>query len=365
MARVSDIINELEAWAPPQVAWEKDNVGLQVGDSTLDVQGILIALELTTEVLHEAVQRNCNFLITHHPFIFHPLRDITADTPQGSLLMNLIRSGINLYTAHTNLDFSRNGVSFILAEKLGLTQLRFLHREGISMKKIAVFVPPDHVENVTGAMAQAGAGLLGNYEYCSFRLRGTGTYKPLDGAQPYAGSVGILEQAEEVRLEMVVPSWRLSPVIKAMVAAHPYEEVAYDVYPTESLNPNFGAGVFGYYEAPIGTDDFLSRIKSNLNIPSIRWTPGKSESVHIVAVCGGSGSDLLHTAIRCGADAFVTADVKYHTFHDARGKILLVDAGHYETELGILESIQTYLRNKFPDIKINVTGVNTNPIQYS
>jgi dinuclear metal center YbgI/SA1388 family protein len=365
MARVSEIMHAVEAWAPPQVAWEKDNVGLQTGDPAQDVNGVLIALELTQEILNDAVQQNCNLIVTHHPFIFHPIRNITADTPDGSLLLNLIRSGINLYAAHTNLDFSRDGVSFALAHKLGLSDLRFLHREASGMRKIAVFVPPDYVENVTGAMAAAGAGLLGDYEYCSFRLRGTGTYKPLDGAQPFAGSVGTLEQAEEIRIEMVVPAWRLSPVVKAMISAHPYDEVAYDVFTSEALNPNFGAGVFGHYPTPLGVQEFLSRIKSVLNTPTIRYTIGNSDTVRTVAVCGGSGSDLLRSALLSGADAFVTADIKYHTFHEARGNILFVDAGHYETEIGILDSIEKYLSDKFPRTRISVTKVNTNPIQYT
>ncbi len=366
MPQVKNIEAIMESWAPLRAAWEKDNVGLQTGDSDSEVRGVLVALELTSEVLHEAEELSCNFIITHHPVIFRPLSSITNTTAVGRLLLRCIRKNINVYAAHTNLDFTRDGVSFALAGKLGLENLSFLHREGGSMKKIAVFVPPDRIDDVSEAMSRAGAGLLGDYESCSFRTSGTGTYRPLDGARPYSGSVGKLETAGEIRLEMVAPVWNVPEVISAMIAAHPYEEVAYDIFPTESINPNFGAGVLGNYSSGISAEAFVDLVKDRLGVPAIRRSAGKGAPVRKVAVCGGSGSDLLPAAIRIEADAFVTADIKYHTFFDASDRILLIDAGHYETEAVILDRIVLKLKAALNDsTPVHLTKIRTNPILYS
>jgi dinuclear metal center YbgI/SA1388 family protein len=367
--RVRDIQKVIEAWAPRETAWEGDNVGLQVGSGDQKVQRILVALEITPQILSEARRKKVDLIITHHPLLFHPLRSVTDATDSGKLVQEIVRNGISVYSAHTNLDSVRNGVSFVLAERLGLTEVDFLQRSSSGMKKIVVFVPPDHAEAVAEEMSSAGAGVIGDYDRCSFRINGTGTFQPRAGASPFAGTVGALQNVPEVRLEMLVPIWRLQDVIQKMIEAHPYEEVAYDVYPLENQSGDSGSGAVGNLKQAVSLRQFLSRIKSSLEIRSLRFSGDLALEVRRVAVCGGAGGSLLPTAIREGADVFVTADVKYHTFQDARDKIAVVDGGHYETERPVLEAVVNRLRKAIKEkgekVEVALTSVVTSPVFYA
>jgi len=367
--RVQDIQEIIEAWAPREIAWEDDNVGLQVGSGGKRVQRILVALEITSEIIIEAKRKKIDLIITHHPLLFHPLRSVTDTTDSGRFVQEIVQNELAVYSAHTNLDFARNGVSFILAECLGLTDTDFLERNSSGMKKIIVFVPPERVEAVAEGMASAGAGTIGDYDRCSFRINGTGTFQPRSGASPFVGAVGNFEKVPEVRLEMLVPSWRLQAVIGEMLKAHPYEEVAYDVYPLENQAKDSGAGAIGNLKTSMSLRQFLNQIRAALGGRILRFSGHLTSNVRRVAVCGGAGGSLLPTAIKENADAFVTSDVKYHTFQDAREKIALVDAGHYETERPVLESVAERLRKtikeKGEDVKVFLTSVVTNPVFYS
>lgn len=367
MLKIKDIIKEMEDWAPPGIAWKQDNVGLQIGDPNEEVTGVLTALEATPEVVREALQKKCNLIITHHPLIFKPLRNLTPTTLSGKLALTIARNKLNLYTAHTNLDFTRDGVNFVLGNKLDLKDKEFLYQESGTIKKISVFIPRDYVEAVTNAMTKAGAGIIGDYEACSFQMNGTGTFRPLEGAQPFSGEVGKLQYEEEVRVEMVSPVWKTNAVLSAMIAAHPYDEVAYDVFPNEAIDPMYGAGVIGSLPESMQVDEFIAHVKKSVQIPAVRWTRGASTTIKRVAVCGGSGADLMQTAVQKKADAFITADIKYHAFHEAHGVIHLIDAGHYETEIYIVDAIVSRLNKIFQDKADNfyVTSLITNPIKYS
>ena len=365
---VRDIEEILEAWAPREVAGEGDNVGLQVGSPSKRVRRILLALEISDSVLQEAVQKKVDLIVTHHPLIFRSLRSVTDSDRAGSFVSALIRNEIALYSAHTNLDFTRNGVSFALARALGVRGVKFLSEISGSLKKVAVFVPQDHVEGVARRMAEAGAGIIGNYEYCSFRTSGTGTFRGMEGAKPFYGKIGNYETAEEVRLEMIVPRWALNQTLFAMKKSHPYEEVAYDVYPLENENSNYGAGTIGDLPRAIRLRQFLLHVRRSLTANGIRYTGILEEHVRRVAVCGGSGSELLGAAVQQNADVFVTADVKYHTFQEAQGKIALIDAGHYETEQVVLGAVADELRKAIRDrkqqLRVLTTRQGTNPIHY-
>ncbi len=367
MLNIKDIIKEIEDWAPPGIAWKQDNVGLQIGDPNEDVTGVLIALEVTPEVIRESLQKKCNLIITHHPLIFKPIQSLTPNSLSGDLALTIARNNLHLYAAHTNLDFTRDGVNFVLGKKLNLNEMEFLYQESGGLKKISVFVPHDYVEKVTNAMTKAGAGIIGDYEACSFQIRGTGTFRPLEGAQPFSGEVGKLQYENEVRVEMVAPVWKTTAVVAAMIDAHPYDEVAYDIYPNEAIDPMYGAGVLGSLPDPMPVDGFISHVKKSVGIPVVRRTSGASTTIKRVAVCGGSGSDLIRTAVHKKADAFITADVKYNAFHEARNVIHLIDAGHYETEIFIVEAIANRLKTKFKDqeTKFYPTKISTNPIMYS
>ncbi|MEE9225283.1 MAG: Nif3-like dinuclear metal center hexameric protein [Bacteroidota bacterium] len=365
---VRDIEEILEAWAPKEVAWEQDNVGLQVGSSSKRVRRILLALDISDSVLREAVQKKVDLVITHHPLIFRSLRSVTNSDRAGSLVSALVRNEIALYSAHTNLDFTRNGVSCALASALGVREVKFLSGISGSLKKVAVFVPPEHVDPVAQKMAGAGAGIIGNYECCSFRTAGTGTFRGMEGAKPFYGKLGTYETAKEVRLEMIVPRWALQQTLRAMKESHPYEEVAYDVYPLENENSSYGAGAVGDLPRPMRLRQFLVHVRRSLSANGIRYTGNLERRVHRVAVCGGSGSELLGAALEHDADVFITGDVKYHTFQEAEGNIALVDAGHYETEQVVLAAVADKLTRAIRDrrqrLSVLTTKKGTNPIHY-
>jgi dinuclear metal center YbgI/SA1388 family protein len=365
---VNDIGTIIEAWAPKGLAWERDNVGLQIGNGHHRVKKILLALDCSNDVIREAKNKKVDLIITHHPILFQPLKSLTTQNKIGSMVLELSSSKIAVYSAHTNVDYTMFGVSAVLAETLGLNNVSVLLPHKEIQNKIVVFVPHEHAENVMKAMAEAGAGVIGKYEYCSFRTEGTGTFRGTTNATPYIGKAGTLEQVQEVRLEMIVPQWKIHHVITAMKTAHPYEEVAYDVYPLSNESLQYGAGAIGELKRPMTLASFIGRIKRKLHARAIRCSSNPPATIRRVAVCGGSGSDLLSEALRQQADAFVTADVKYHTFHEAENVIALIDAGHYETEFPILKKLAGYLTNECSArgerIEVIISQQQRNPIQY-
>ncbi len=365
---VRDVEHILESWAPKEIAWERDNVGLQIGSHEKPVHKILVALDASEEVVVEAKQKKVDLLVTHHPLLFRAPKSITPSDRVGNVVFNLIQSDIALYSAHTNFDFTHGGVSFALAGQLGLENISFLVNGQGHLRKIAVFVPAEHVEKVAEAMASAGAGIIGQYDHCSFRTEGTGVFRGGEDAKPFRGKAGKLEQVQEVRVEMIVPRWNVSPVVRAILGAHPYEEVAYDIYPVENESVNYGMGAFGDLPQEVTLEKFLAILKEKLQVPSVRFVGEPHRQIKSVAVCGGSGSELLDAAILRKADAFVTADVKYHAFESARGTIALIDAGHFETEEPslnrLVEHLQHVIAQRREDVQVMQTSINTNPVQY-
>jgi dinuclear metal center YbgI/SA1388 family protein len=363
-----EIIKYLEAWAPKGIAWEKDNVGLQIGNPDDKIKNIILSLDLKEEVIDSAIKENCNLIITHHPLLFYPLKnlDFSKDI-NARMIERMIKNNITLYSAHTNLDFTKHGVSYQLAKKLNLKNIKFLKNLNENQLKLSVFVPLTHVDKVAESIYQAGGGMIGEYSNCSFRTTGTGTFKGSDQSNPSIGKKSVVESIEEVKLEVLVDRWKLNQVISSMKNAHPYDEVAYDIFPLQNDNVNYGIGALGELEVSIDIKEFLNFISSKLRISTLRYTRGNKKKIKSVAVCGGSGGELLNGAIKQNADAFVTADLKYHTFQDAEGKILLVDAGHYETEAPILDEIKNRLEsflNENKKIKVLKFEGSTNPIVF-
>jgi dinuclear metal center YbgI/SA1388 family protein len=342
---IADLIQSFEEWAPRWAAWEKDNVGLQIGSGQGRATKVLVALDVTQDIVREAIARKAELIISHHPLLFRPPTSITANDAVGRLVLQLAEHGISLFSAHTNLDFARNGVSTTLAEVLGLHNIRFLTPLKNSLAKIVVFVPEGHATQVLHAMAQAGAGMIGEYSSCSFGAKGRGSFLGSAASNPSIGRRGILESVDETRLEMISPRASVPAVVAAMKAVHPYEEVAYDVYYVENSNPNFGMGALGELPKPQTLAKFLKDIKHLLGCRALRFTGNPAQNIQTVAVCGGAGSDLISDAITARADAFVTADVRYHTFERAAGEIALVDAGHWETEHIILDRMAARIRD--------------------
>lgn len=361
-----EVIKYLENWAPKEIAWKNDNVGIQVGNTNKKITNILLSLELTADVLNQAINKNCNLIITHHPLIFHPIYKLELNNDStAKLIQKLIKKDITLYSAHTNLDFTKHGVSFQLAKKLELTNITFLKNQKSNKYKLSVFVPFAHVEKVASALFNAGGGIIGEYSNCSFRSEGEGTFKGSNLSNPAIGNKGRYEKVQEIKIEVLVDSWKIKNVLDVMLASHPYEEPAYDIYPLANINVNYGAGAIGTLAKELSPSAMLSLISKKLKTKSVKYAVGTGRKINKVAVCGGSGSDLISEAISNGADAFVTADIRYHAFHSAKGKILLIDAGHYETEIPVVNELQKKL-SKFvkgnSNIKILKFHGNTNPI---
>lgn len=367
---VAEIAFVLEEWAPPGTAQSYDNVGLQIGRPTQTVRKAVIALDCTPAVVQQAKDWGADLVITHHPLLFRPLDTLTDAGLVSATALALAESRIALYAAHTNLDAARDGVSFALAHALGLEDIRFLQPlDEEVLQKLVVFVPVEDADRVRRAMADVGAGRIGAYEGCAFETRGTGHFRPTTYADPHIGTAGGgPEQVDEVRIEMEVASWRLPAVLEAMRDTHPYEEVAYDLIPVKQPYRDAGIGTIGTLPTPEVLSRFLSRVSDRLKTPALRYVGDELTRVRTVAVCGGSGSEFTRTAIRAGADAFVTADITYHRYFDALGtdgmpRIALVDAGHYETEVVTEGMLREYLFDRFRAVEWRVASAPTSPVR--
>lgn len=366
---VQTITNLLEKLAPKRLAEKWDNVGLQIGSYQDTVQKILVALDLTEAVLAEAKAAGADFIITHHPFLFKPLQSLRTDMMPGRLVKEVILSGIGVYAAHTNLDLANGGVNDALADRLGLKETKVLRPYGHEeLEKIVVYVPKGYEDRVREAMTNAGAGWIGNYSDCTFQAPGIGTFLPREGTNPFLGAKGKLEKAEEVRLETIMPAAVRKKVVQAMLKVHPYEEVAYDIYPLLNEGEPYGLGRVGTLESPLDLPEFCRLVKEKLNIAFVRVAGELQRPVQKVAICGGAGSELLEAAKFAGADVLVTADVKYHEAQAAyHTGIAVIDAGHDATERVIVPVLCNYLREQLAllghEVDILASTVETNPWQ--
>lgn len=317
---------------------------------------MLVALDLSPLVVKEAVELGAQLIITHHPLLFRPLRNLRYDQPLGQLVQTLIQHGVMVYTSHTNLDVVDGGVNTVLAELLGLTEAEPLQVSGSEeLCKIVVFVPRGHEDVVREAMGRAGAGWIGNYSDCTFQTLGEGTFRPLAGANPFIGRVGHLEKVEEFRLETIVPAKRCHRVISAMLKAHPYEEVAYDVYPLLNQGRRFGLGRIGKLMEPLSVEGLINLVKQRLEIEQVVVIGPTERNISRVAVCGGSGGSLIQSAVGKGADVLITGDIKYHEAREAVSLgLTVIDAGHARTESVIIPALVRYLREHPTVIKADV-----------
>jgi dinuclear metal center YbgI/SA1388 family protein len=356
----------MEQLAPLELAEEWDNCGLQVGDPNRPVDRVLLALDMDEAVLAEAIDREAGLVITHHPLLFKGLKQIREDRGPGRLLSAIIRSGVTVYSAHTNLDSAPQGVNAVLARCIGLTGARVLRPGRERYLKLVVFVPLESVEAVREALAGSGAGWIGGYRDCAFMMQGTGTFRPLEGTNPYLGRTGELSRVEETRLETIIPARMAGSAVQAMLAAHPYEEVAYDLYPLENKASGSGIGRVGLLQEPVSFAVFTGRVKEALGLKGLRCGGDPARQVKTVAVCGGSGGDFWPLALGAGADVLVTGDIGYHGARDMLSAGLnFIDAGHYGTERLILEPVSDYLRDRCRaaglDVDVIVSGVCGDP----
>jgi dinuclear metal center YbgI/SA1388 family protein len=339
------IMDAMDKLAPRHLAEEWDNVGLLLGSPAQAINKVRIALDVTESVVTRAIADQVDMLIAHHPVIFKGLQQIRTDLPQGRLVAALLKADIAVYASHTNLDIADKGVNDVLARCFGLEAVEPLTVSSTeSLCKLVVFVPHSHADEVRKAIAGAGAGNIGNYSHSSFQTTGTGTFLPLAGANPYIGQQGRLECVEEVRLETILPERILRRVIKAMLKVHPYEEAAYDIFPVKNHGKVYGLGRIGKLTSPLTLEKFAHMVKARLGAAGLRLVGAPDKVVSKVAVCGGSGANLLHKAAFAGADVLVTGDVKYHEAQDALAAgLALIDAGHFSTEVPVLAPVRDYL----------------------
>lgn len=362
--RLAEIISQLEKLAPPSFQESYDNSGLITGNKQMEITGILVSLDCIEAIVDEAIANKCNLIVAHHPIVFSGLKKFNGKNYVERVIIKAIKNDIAIYAIHTNLDNVQAGVNAKICEKLGLKNCKILAPKKDLLRKFVTYCPADSAEKVRQALWAAGAGQIGNYDGVSFNLSGTGTYRGNENSNPVVGEKGKLMREPEERIEIIYASHQEGQILAALRASHPYEEIAYELFPIENKWQQVGSGMIGDLEKEVPLMDFLNFLKKAMKTDVIRYTPIAGKTVSRVAVCGGAGSFLLKDAISQGADIFVSGDFKYHQFFDGEGRIVIADIGHFESEQFTIELLSDFLKQKFPTFAIRQTGLNTNPITY-
>ena len=361
--KIADIVQSLDQLVPLSHKESYDNVGLLVGDTNFPLQGVLTCLDVTEDILLEAKEKECNLIVSHHPVIFSGLKRLTGATLQERLVLQAIKKKIAIYALHTNLDNVKEGVNGYAAKLLDLKECRILRPRQATLSKLEVFLPKEAYESVREALHRAGAGSIGKYSECSFRSEGVGTFLPDESAMPYVGTSAKLEEVKELRLEVVLPTYKEASVCRSLLKAHPYQQVAYYVTRLSNTDPEVGAGIIGRLPRSLSVEDFLHLLSNTFSTSCIRYT-SYSRPIEWVAFCGGAGGFLLEDALRAGVEAFVSSDMKYHDFFDTPSQIMCCDVGHAESEAHVKDVIRMALQKKFPNIAVKSTSLSTNPVHY-
>ena len=364
MIKIKEIARFLETQAPLALQESYDNAGLIVGNPETEVESALVTIDVTEAVIEEAIRNNSKLIIAHHPIVFSGLKKFTGKNYVERTLLKAIKNDIAIYAAHTNIDSAPQGVNRKIAEKLGLINCQVLQPVTGQLKKLVTFIPTKHVKPVSDAVFEAGAGHIGNYDSCGFTVEGTGSFRGNKQTNPFVGEKGQLHFENEVRFETIFPAWKQKNIIDALLKAHPYEEVAFDIYPLDNVFPTAGIGLIGNLTQPVDESVFLELLKKTFNTGVIKHTALLGKPVEKVAVCGGAGSFLLSAAISAGAGFFVSSDFKYHQYFDAENKTVIADIGHFESEQFTKELFYELLTKKFPKFAVRFSGVNTNPVFY-
>ena len=341
-----------------------DNAGLQVGLTDAEVTGVLLCLDVTEAVVDEAVALGCNLIVSHHPLIFSPLKRVTGATYVERCVIKALANGLAVYSAHTNLDNAPGGVNYRIAAKLGLQNVRILVPKEGALLKLSVYVPVAHADAVRSALFAAGCGNIGNYGSCSYNAVGYGTFEAGEGANPFCGSVGSLHKEEEVRIDTIMPAYIKGRVVKALMAAHPYEEPAFDIYPLQNSWNSVGAGIIGELPVAVGETAFLQQVKDTFAVGSVRHTGLLGKAVKRVALCGGAGGSFAGAAVAAGADVYITGEARYHDLFNYDGTMVVAVIGHYESEQFTMEIFKEIISGACPQVQVKTTSVCTNPIHY-
>ncbi|WP_430613576.1 Nif3-like dinuclear metal center hexameric protein [Flavobacterium sp. JP2137] len=362
--KIKQIIDILEEMAPLSYAEDFDNVGLLVGNPQQDISGILVCHDALEAVIEEAVEQKCNLIVCFHPILFSGLKKITGKNYVERAVIKAIRHDIAIYAVHTALDNHKEGVNKIFCEALQLTQTQILLPKTGHLKKLVTYAAVADAAALKEALFGAGAGRIGNYDHCSFTSEGTGSFRGNEASTPQLGTPGHLEMVAETKIEVTFEKHLESSILRALFAQHPYEEVAYEIYTLENSYQHIGMGMIGELETAMSEKDFLEHVKIRTQTGGIRHSALLDKPIKRVAVLGGSGSFAIKAAIQQGADAFITADLKYHQFYEAENQILLADIGHFESERYTKNYIVDYLTKKMPNFAIILSSINTNPVNY-
>jgi dinuclear metal center YbgI/SA1388 family protein len=362
--KLKDLLFEINKSIPFAIQEEYDNSGLLIGNPDTDISKGIICLDITEDVLDEAISEKCDVIISHHPLIFKGLKKITGVNYTERIIVKAIKNDIAIIAVHTNVDNYFSGVNFKLAQKIGLKDMQILLPKNGILKKLIVFCPASHADIVRNAIFDAGAGRIGNYDSCSFNIEGKGSFRPMDGTNPFVGEIEKLHIENEVRIETIIPSYLQNIIINKMIEAHPYEEVAFDIIPINNEHSMVGAGMIGNLENKLSEHDFMDLIKTNLNVPMLKHSRFLNRMISKVAICGGSGSFLLENAINKNADAFITADIKYNLFFEAENNLMLIDAGHFETEQFTSEVLFDIISKKFTNFALQISKKQYNSVHY-
>ena len=362
--RIKEIIQTIEQLAPIPLQEEYDNSGVQVGDVNQEAAGALLCIDVTENVVEEAVSLGCNLIVAHHPLLFKPLRKITGRNYIERCIISAIKNNIVIYAAHTNLDNAAGGVNYRLAEMLGLQNVKILTPKSDVLLKLVTFVPDSHADAVRSALFKAGAGNIGDYDACSYNLSGEGSFRAGAESNPFVGEIGEIHFENEIRIETVLPTFKQNEVLRALLAVHPYEEPAYDFYPLSNSWDRAGSGIVGSLPEPMSEQELLYLLKDVFQLSTIQHTKMYNKEIRDVAVCGGSGAFLIPDAVAYGADAFVTGEARYNDFYDVEDRILLAVVGHYESEICTKDIFYDVISKKYSNFALHKSAFDSNPVKY-
>lgn len=362
--KIKEILNVLEEMAPLAYAEDFDNVGLVVGDANNEATGVLVCHDALEAVIDEAIEKKCNLVVCFHPILFSGIKKITGKNYVEKSILKAIKNDIAVFAVHTALDNHQNGVNKIFCDALGLINTKVLIPKQNFIQKLITYTIPDNAVEVRNALFNAGAGKIGNYEDCSFNSKGIGTYMGNENSNPEIGERFEFIEGDEIKIEVTFEKHLQSKILKALLSSHVYEEVAYEIYDLQNIHQNIGLGMIGELPSEMNEVDFLKMVKEKMECDGIRHTEFLNKPIKKVAVLGGSGSFAIKNAIQAGADAYLTADLKYHNFYEAENKILLADIGHFESERYIKNYIVDYLTKKIPNFAFVLSQINTNPVKY-
>lgn len=361
------LFKAMEEWAPLQLAYEWDNVGLQIGSYNQQAKKVMITLDVLESVVDEAIDKGVDLIIAHHPLFFKSITDVNIDSPKGKIIQKIIKHDITVYAAHTNLDIAQGGVNDLLCDALFIKPTaNLVDLQSEKLFKIAIYIPVTHLDEVSEALHLAGSGHIGNYSHCTFRTDGKGTFKPLEGSTPFIGTENEVEVVEEVKVETIVKEQDKANVISAMINAHPYEEVAYDVYPLHNEGESLGIGRVGQFVDSMNLRQFATYVKETLDLSHVRVVGDLTKRIEKVAVLGGSGEKYIQAAKQAQADVYITGDLTFHTAQDAKEMgLAVIDAGHYIEKI-MKEATKKWLDKKFTqsELEIIVSDTSTEPFQF-